>query len=325
MTVKNRRRLLLGSAAVGLLGPSAVFAQNYPSGPVKVIVPYPSGAATDNLARLLSQALERDLGGTFFVENKGGGATQIGTKAVAAAAADGQTLGFIDTAFVINPGLFESALPYDTKRDFAPVSLMATAPLMLIVHRSVPASDFKAFVALAKSKPGTLNFGSAGVGSAPHLAGEQLRLAAGIDINHVPYRGGSTVLNDLIAGHIQCGFTTVPTMIEHVRSGAVRALGVTGKSFLLPEVPTFTDLGFPAIDAMPLWGLVAPGKTPPAIIEKLSKAAIMAVHGGPLEKRLNDMGFTPVGSSADAFRTRIDSEIAKWTRVIKAGNIKPNA
>ncbi|MDO9436544.1 tripartite tricarboxylate transporter substrate binding protein [Hydrogenophaga sp.] len=321
-----RRRDLLASVAAICLTPlaSTARAQSYPAGPVKVIVPYAPGAATDNLARLLSQALEGPIGATFIVENRAGGGTQIGTKAVASAAPDGQTLGFIDTAFVINPGLFGSTLPYDTRRDFAPVSLMATAPLVLIAHSSVGVKDLKAFIELAKAQPGRLAYGSAGVGSAPHLAGEQLRRAAGIDINHAAYRGGSTVLNDLIGGHIQCGFTTVPTMVEHIRAGTVVALAVTAKSGQLPQLPTFGELGLPAVDTTPLFGMIAPAQTPAPVLQKLSQAASGAVASGPLRARLTELGFAPVGSSADAFKARIDSEIAKWTEVIKAGNIKPS-
>ncbi len=322
----NRRHLVASTAALGLAALAGPLrAQAFPGGPVKVIVPYPPGAATDNLARLLGQALEQPIGAPFIVENRGGGGSQIGTKAIAAATPDGQTLGFVDTAFVINPGLFGAALPYDTRKDFTPLSLMATAPLVLIAHKSVPAKDIREFLALAKAQPGRINYGSAGVGSAPHLAGEQLRRAAAIDINHVSYRGGSTVLNDLIAGYIQCGFTTVPTMLEHIRSGVVTALAVTAKTGLLPQAPSFAELGLPAVDATPLFGLVAPARLPAAVQQKLSQAASSAVQAGPLHKRLVDLGFTPVGSTAEAFQARIDSEIAKWTEVVRAGNIKPNA
>ncbi len=279
----------------------------------------------DALGRLLGQAFEAQFKQSFIVENKGGGATQVGTKAIASADPDGYTLGFIDTSFVINPGLFGKALPYDTQKDFAPVSLTATAPLVLVVHKSVAANDLKSFIALAKSQPNALNYGSAGVGSAPHLAGEQLRRAADIQINHIPYRGGSTVLTDLLAGHIQFGFTTVPTMVEHIRSGAMKAIALTGKSDRLPDVPTFADAGLPAVDATPLFGMIAPARTPADLVQTLSKLASEAVRSGAMGVRLKEMGFTPVGSTSEEFKARIDSEIAKWAEVIRAGDIKPNA
>jgi len=326
----NRRTFvtaLTATAALSAVPWRVARAQDYPAGPVKLIVPYPPGAATDALARLMGQALEHAIGGTFVIDNRGGGATLIGTRAVATAAPDGQTLGFVDTSFVINPGLFGAQVPFDTRKDFAPLSLMATAPLVLLVHKSVPANTLKEFLALAKAKPGTLNYGSAGLGSAPHLAGEQLRQAAQVDITHVPYRGGSTVITDLLGGQVQFGFTTVPTMIEHIRSGAVRALAVCGatRAALLPQVPTMAESGLPAVDATPLFGLLAPAKTPPAVLAKLSAAASSAVREGPLHKRLLELGFVPVGSSADEFKARIDAEITKWTEVVRKGNIKPTA
>lgn len=287
-------------------------------------MPYAPGAATDTLARMMADLLAA-AGTTYVVENRAGGASQIGTKAVAVAAPDGQTLGFVDTAFVINPGLFGSALPYDTRRDFQPISLMATAPLVFVAHASVPATTLGDFIALAKAQPGKLAYGSAGAGSAPHLAGEQLRDAAAIDIIHVPYRGGSTVINDLLAGHVQCGFTTVPTMLAHIRSGAVRALAVTSASRVpqLSQVPTTSELGLGVVDASPLFGLIAPGKTPRAEIERLAAAA-RAVRSGPLHARLSETGFVPVGSTPEEFAARIELEIAKWSAVIKARGIRPN-
>jgi tripartite-type tricarboxylate transporter receptor subunit TctC len=325
----NRRDFVSGAAAcsmaAGLGLPARALAQA--AGTVRIIVPYAPGAATDALGRIMAQHLQATLGASHIVENKGGAGTQIGTKLIADAAPDGMTLGFIDTAFVINPALLGGALPYDTLKDFAPLSLMATAPLVLNVHKSVPATTVAELIALAKAQPGKMSFGSAGVASAPHLAGEQFRIAAGIDINHVPYKGGATVLNDLLAGHIPFAFTTVPTMVEHIRAGTVRGFAVTSstRAAQLPNVPTMTEAGLPAVDATPLFGLIAPARLPQAMLDKLSGIASGAVRGGPLQARLIEMGFTPVGSTAPEFRARIESEIAKWTRIVKAANIKPNA
>jgi tripartite-type tricarboxylate transporter receptor subunit TctC len=322
----HRRSLVTGLAALPLGVPLGAAAQAYPSGTVKVIVPYAPGAATDALARLLSQSLEEALGNKFIVENKGGGGTQIGTQAIAAAAADGLSLGFIDTAFVINPGLIGKALPYDTRKDFTPLSLTATAPFVLLVHNTVPAKTPRELIALAKSRSGGLSYGSAGVGSAPHLAGEQLRIASGAELTHVPYRGGSTVLNDLIAGHVHFGFTTVPTMIEHIRAGTVRALAVTGASraVQLPDVPSMAESGLPSVDAAPLFGLIGPAGLAAPLVEHLGKAASSAVRTGALNRKLAELGFIPIGSSPAEFSARIEAEIIKWAEVVKAGNIKPN-
>jgi tripartite-type tricarboxylate transporter receptor subunit TctC len=261
------------------------------------------------------------------VENRAGGGTQVGTKAIAAAPADGLTLGFIDTAFVINPGLVGAALPYDTRKDFVPLSLMASAPFVLLVHNSIPAKSVKELVALAKSRTGGLAYGSAGVGSAPHLAGEQLRVASGAELIHIPYRGGSTVLSDLIAGHVQFGFTTVPTMLEHIRAGTVRALAVTGaaRAAQLPDVPTMTEAGFASVDAAPLFGLIAPAGLPAPLVERLGQIASTEVKSGALNKKLTELGFIPIGSSPAEFRARVETEINKWTAIVKAGNIKPNS
>jgi tripartite-type tricarboxylate transporter receptor subunit TctC len=322
----HRRSLITGLAALPLGAPLGAAAQAYPSGTVKVIVPYAPGAATDALARLLSQSLEEALGNKFIVENKGGGGTQVGTQAIAAAAADGLSLGFIDTAFVINPGLIGKALPYDTRKDFTPLSLTATAPFVLLVHNTVPAKTPRELIALAKSRSGGLSYGSAGVGSAPHLAGEQLRIASGAELTHVPYRGGSTVLNDLIAGHVHFGFTTVPTMIEHIRAGTVRALAVTGASraVQLPDVPSMAESGLPSVDAAPLFGLIGPAGLAAPLVEHLGKAASSAVRTGALNRKLAELGFIPIGSSPAEFSARIEAEIIKWAEVVKAGNIKPN-
>jgi tripartite-type tricarboxylate transporter receptor subunit TctC len=323
----HRRSLVTGLAALPLGVPLGAAAQAYPSGTVKVIVPYAPGAATDALARLLSQSLEEALGNKFIVENKGGGGTQIGTQAIAAAAADGLSLGFIDTAFVINPGLIGKALPYDTRKDFTPLSLTATAPFVLLVHNTVPAKTPRELIALAKSRSGGLSYGSAGVGSAPHLAGEQLRIASGAELTHVPYRGGSTVLNDLIAGHVHFGFTTVPTMIEHIRAGTVRALAVTGvsRAVQLPDVPAMAESGLPSVDAAPLFGLIGPAGLAAPLVEHLGEAASSAVRTGVLNRKLAELGFIPIGSSPAEFSARIEAEIIKWAAVVKAGNIKPNS
>lgn len=320
------RRDALALAGLGGMPWLASATEPYPNGPIRVVVPYPPGAATDNLARLLAQSLERELGVNVIVENKGGASTQIGTKSVADAKPDGQTLGFVDTSFVINPGLFGSSLPYDTLRDFQPVSQMAMASLVFIVHNSVPAKTIQEFLSLARQDPSRFNFGSAGSGSAPHLAGEQLRQVAGIEIGHIPYRGGSTVINDLIAGHVQSGFTTVPTMAAHIRSGAVRALFVTSpeRSPQLSDVPTSKEVGLAGVDLMPIFGLIAPARVPAAVITRLSDAASTLVKSADLNKRLRDLGFIPVGSSASEFTSRVRSESAKWTEIIRTRKIRPN-
>ena len=321
----NRRQLIAGAATLaGAAFIRPAFAQDYPTRPVRLIVPYAPGGASDILARLTQPFLDREFGQAFVVDNRGGGASQVGTQAIATAAPDGYTIGIIDSAFVINPGLF-GKLPYDTQKDFAPVSLLAETPLVLVVHPGVKANSAQELVALAKSKPGEITFASAGLGTAIHLAGEQFRQVAGIDINHIPYRGGGPSVLDLLAGKVDFTFSTIPSIKEHIIGGRVRALGVTGgRSSHLPDVPTMTEQGLGGVDSSPLFGMVAPAAVPAAIVERLSAVAGGAARNGALRDRLLEIGYVPVGSTPAEFRARIDAEIAKWTRIIQAANIKQN-
>src|SRR4051812_15960365 len=266
MRLLNRRHILLGGAAsAGSTLSRTAFGQDYPQRPVRMVVPYAPGGASDILARLIQPHLDHEFGQPFIVDNRGGGASQVGTQAIATAVPDGYTIGVIDSAFVINPGLFAGKLPYDTQRDFAPVSLLATTPLVLVVHPSVPANTAQELVALAKARPGEMTFASAGLGTAIHLAGEQFRQVAGIDINHIPYRGGGPSVIDLIAGKVNFTFSTIPSIGEHVRSGRVRALGVTGgRSTHLPDVPSMAEAGLAGVDSAPLFGMIAPAAVPVA-------------------------------------------------------------
>jgi len=320
----TRRQLIAsGSLAAALLARSAL-AQDYPAKPVRIIVPYAAGGATDVLARLLATRIEQELKQSFVVDNRGGGASQVGTQAIATAAPDGYTIGLIDSAFTINPGLFAAKLPYDTVKDFAPVSLVATAPLVFVVHPSVRANTAQELVALAKKNPG-MTYALPGLGTPVHLAGEQLRQVAGIEVTSVPYRGAGPSIADFIAGQVQMTFATVPSILEHVRAGRARALGMLGeRSPLLPDVPTMADVGLGGIDAALMFGIVVPAATPAAIVNRLSEAAAASVRTDPLRARLTELGYVAIGSTPDEFRARIAADIAKWSRIIEAGNIKPN-
>lgn len=318
----SRRALIAASGA--LLAHSA-FAQDYPARPVRIIVPYAPGGATDVLARLLSPRIEQELKQSFVIDNRGGGASQPGTQAIATAPADGYTLGLIDSAFTINPGLFAGKLPYDTLKDFAAVSLVATAPLVLVVHPSLDVKTAQELVALAKHKPASIPFGLPGLGTPVHLAFEQLRQVAGIEMVAVPYRGAGPSIADFIAGQVQMTFATVPSILEHVRASRARAIGIVGeRSPLLPEVPTMAQAGLSGIDAALMFGIVVPAATPAAIVARLSEAAAACVRGDPLRGRLEELGYVAIGSSPDEFRTRIAADITKWSRIIEAGNIRPN-
>ena len=319
----DRRTLLFAFGTV--LASSPAVAQDYPAKPVRMIVPYAPGGATDILARLLAARIDQELKQSVVIDNRGGGASQVGTQAIAAASPDGYTIGMIDSAFTINPGLFAGKLPYDTIRDFAPVSLIATAPLVLVVHPSVAAATAQELVALAKQKPGAISYALPGLGTPVHLAGEQLRQAAGIDVVSVPYRGAGPSIADFIAGQVQMTFATVPSILDHVRAGRARALAMVGeRSPLLPDVPTMAEAGLPGVDAALMFGLVAPAATPAAVIKVLNESAAASVRTDPLRARLLELGYVPIGSTAEEFRARIAADIAKWSRVIEAAGIKPN-
>ena len=231
----------------------------------------------------------------------------------------------IDSAFTINPGLFAGKLPYDTRKDFAPISLIATAPLVFVVHPSVPANSAQELVALAKQKPG-MTYALPGLGTPVHLAGEQLRQATGIDVVSVPYRGAGPSIADFIAGQVQMTFATVPSILEHVRAGRARALAMVGeRSPLLPDVPTMAEAGLGGVDAGADVRPGGAGRDPAARSStRLSEAAAASVTTDPLRSRLIALGFVPIGSKPEGLRARIDAEITKWSRIIEAGNIKPN-
>jgi len=313
--------LALGSAAPWALASTG----SYPDKTVRIIIPYPAGAATDTLGRLAGQALQQALGQSFIADNKGGGGTTIGTRALAQSEPDGYTLGMVDSTFTINPGLLGARLAYDSQKDFTPICLIASAQFVLVTHPSVPVKDLAGFIAKAKAEPGTLAYGSAGVGSGPHLAGEQLAQQAGLKVVHIPYKGGGTVITDLLGGQVQFAFATVPTLAEHIKAGKLRALAVTGpkRSALLLDVATFAEAGLPGVDIMPLFGLVAPKGIAAATVDKISKALRASIRQGEMQSRLKAMGFEPVGSTPAEFAQRIQEDTAKWTEVIRKGGIRP--
>ena len=321
-----RRRTLLGGGLLLSLAPGLARAQAWPSRTVRLVVPYPPGGASDITARLLAQELTSALGQSFVVENRGGAASITGTQAVATAPADGYTLGVVDTAFLVNPGLFGSRLPYDTQRDFTPISLLVRAPLALVVPAAMPWRSVEELVAEGRAKPDALSFGSAGNGTAVHMAGEQFRQSANFSYLHVPYRGGGPMITDLLAARVQMAFGTVPAVAEHVRAGRLRALAVTGASraALLPEVPSMTEAGLPQVDAALINALIGPAALPETIVERLASAARAVVTGPAIRTRLAELGFEPVGSSAREVRDSFVAEIPRWEQVVRQAGITPD-
>jgi tripartite-type tricarboxylate transporter receptor subunit TctC len=318
------RRLLLAAALLPVAYHAR--AQAWPTRSIRLVVPYPPGGASDITARLLAQELTTALGQSVVVENRGGAASITGTQAVATAAADGYTLGVVDTAFVVNPALFGSRLPYDTRRDFTPVSLLVRAPLALVVPAGSPWRDVAALVVEGRAKPEQLSFGSAGNGTAVHMAGEQFRQAAGFTYLHVPYRGGGPMITDLLAGRVQMAFGTVPAIAAHVRAGRLRALAVTGgaRSNLLPEVPSMAEAGLPQVDAALINALVGPAGLPDAVVERLATASRAAIAGVALRQRLSELGFEAVGSTPRELRDSFAADIPRWEAIVRQGNITPD-
>lgn len=326
MTKTSRREVLMGAAALSAAALVArpARAQNYPQRPIKVVVPYAAGGASDIVARLVAAPMGQSLGQSLYVDNRGGGASMIGTQAIATSSPDGYAIGVVDSAFTVNPGLFGSKLPYDTKRDFTPISLLARTSLVLVVPASLPVASVRELVALGKAKPGSLTMATAGIGTAVHLGCEQFRQEAGLDVVSVPYRGGGPAIMDLIAGKVDFNFSTIPAVLEQIRAGKLKALGITtGHVDQLPGVPSMAEAGLPKVDAAPDFGLVGPAGLPADILARLAAAAQAAVRDEAIRKRMEEIGYQPIGSTPQDYAAHIDTMIAKWRHIIEVGNIKP--
>jgi tripartite-type tricarboxylate transporter receptor subunit TctC len=260
-------------------------------------------------------------GQTVVVNNRPGGGSTIGTNTVAKAAADGHTLLVTTIAFAINAGL--QKLPYDPLNDFAPVSELATLPLMLVVHPSVPATSLEEFVALARANPGGWHYASSGVGTSPHLAAEMFKSAAGVDLVHVPYKGNAEAMNALLGGHVKIYFALVPAALQHVKAGSLRALAVTTTARLpyLPDLPTIAERGFPDYEISSWQGVFAPAGTPKNVVAKIHRELARMLDEPEIRARISREGAEPVGSPPDAFAQRVKDEVAKWSKVIKAAGL----
>ncbi len=296
----------------------------YPSRAVTLVVPFPAAGSSDLLARLISLRAGRALGQPIVIENRPGASGNIGTEAVARAAADGYTLVqcTIGTC-AINPAIYQN-IPYDLERDFRAVVLFGSISNLLTVNPAIPVESVAGLVALARSKPGKLSYGSSGYGSSPHLSGELFRQAAGIDILHVPYRGSAPAITDLRGGQIDIFFDNTPSILPQVRAGAVRALATTGakRSALVPEVPTMEESGFPGFVIAPWFGVMAPKKTPDGIVERINKAYEEALRDPEVVKRLAEMGMTVGGGTPRQFQEHIREESKRWGELVRAHGIR---
>ncbi|HUQ77117.1 MAG TPA: tripartite tricarboxylate transporter substrate binding protein [Burkholderiales bacterium] len=299
-----------------------VSAQEYPTRAVRIIVPSPPGGGTDIVARVLAQHFSTRLGQQFFVENKPGAGNLIGIEMAARSAPDGYTLLMVASTLALNSVLYKK-VPYDPVKDFAPITLTATAPNILVVNAAVPAKSVAELIALAKQKPGALSYGTPGIGTSPHLCMELLNYMAGIDIQHVPYRGTAAAVTDIISGQIQVAFATALTAKPHVDSGRVRALAVSGprRAEALPNVPPVGET-VPGYEAMQWYGLVAPAGVSNAIVEKLNAEALVALRSREMKDRLAADGAEPLGSTPAEFGAFIRRELDKWSKVADAAKME---
>jgi tripartite-type tricarboxylate transporter receptor subunit TctC len=295
----------------------------YPEKPVRVVVGFPIGGEADAVARLLSQKLAEAWGKTIVVDNAPGAAGSIGADRVAKATPDGYTLGLVSQGQIaINPSLYK--LPYDPLKDFAPVSQVTASMYILVVHNAVPAKSVKELVALAKAQPGGLAFASAGSGSGPHVGAELFKSMAGVDIRHIPYKGVPAAIPDLLGGRVTMTISPIGVVLPLAREGKLRALAVTSlkRSSLAPELPTIAESGYPSFEFTGWLGLLAPARTPTAIVRKLHLETVKALALPDLRARLADLALEGVGNSPDEFTAFIKAEIPKWAKVIRESGIK---
>jgi tripartite-type tricarboxylate transporter receptor subunit TctC len=320
MTIARRG---LAALAITLALSGSAFAQAWPSKPIRMVVPYTPGGYTDLMARLVGQKVADALGVTIIFENKPGANAIIGTDVVAKAAPDGYTFGTVIAAHSVNPTL-NPKVPYDTLKDFSYVSLMSVAPLIMIAHPSLPANNMQELIALAKAKPGELNFASSGVGAAAHLTMEMFKSRAGVNMQHVPYKGTAGALQDTVGGRINVMFDVVGPLMPQVKAGNVKALVVTAKDRIpaAAEVPTMAEQGVPDFISGTWAGIIAPAGTPKAIVDRVAAEAKKALAEPDMRKKLADQGIVAVGSTPDEFRAFVGDEIARWAKVIKDAGIK---
>ena len=313
------------SAAIGLtvlVGQS--HAQTWPTRPVRIVVPSPPAGGTDIIARVLAEHFSKAFKQQFFVENRPGAGNMIGIESVARATPDGYTYLLTASTLSLNSVLYKK-VSYDPIKDFAPITLAATAPNVLIVNPSVPAKTLQEFIALAKKQPGKLTYGTPGIGTSPHMCMELLKSMAGIDLQHIPYRGTVPALTDVMSGQISAMFSNALSAKPQIEAGKVRALGLTTfkRSGTLPEIAPIAEVGVPGYEATQWYGFLAPAGTPPAILKQVHAEAMKALHSAEMREKLAYDGAEPVGTTPEAFATHIRDELDKWRRVAKAAGIEP--
>ena len=315
-------RIALASCVIGAL-PQDAFAQAFPVRSVRFIVPFATGGASDIMARAVGQKLGESWGQTVVIDNRAGGSGMIGTELVARAAPDGYTLLVVEPTFAITPSLFPKA-PFDVQKDFAPIVQIGQAPQVLVVHPSVPVKTVKELIALAKAKPGQLNFASPGTGTTGHLGLEMFKMMAKVDMVHIPYKGAGPAVADLLGGQIGVAVVSVSSAQTNIKAGRLRALGVTSvKRFSgMPEIPTIAEAGLPGFDTLQWWGLVAPRTTPADLVNKIAADVSRLTASTDMKDRLLALGAEPVASSPERFATFIRDEIDKWGKLVRASGAR---
>jgi len=323
MQIRNHALPSLVAALLGGLAAPAAIAQAFPSKTVRLIVPFAAGGSTDIVARTVSARLTELWGQSVVVDNRAGGGTVIGTEIVAKAPPDGYTLLVTPAPFTVNPSLLKK-LPYDALNDFTPITLINTTPLVVVVNPGVPAKSIKELIALAKSKPGKLNFGSSGTGGSNHLAGELFNAMAGVKMVHIPYKGNAPALVDLVGGHVDLLFNGLTSAFALIKSDKIRALAVTSRerSPAMPELPTVSESGLKGFEAVAWNGISGPARLPRDIVNRVNADAVKIVNQPELRERLKAEGSDPVGSTPEQYAAFLREEIAKWARVIKLANVQ---
>jgi tripartite-type tricarboxylate transporter receptor subunit TctC len=307
---------LAGAYAAGVPGA-------YPDHPIRIVVPVAAGGGNDIVARMLARQLSDKWGQSVVVDNRPGASTAIGSEIVAKANPDGYTIMLCSISFAINAAARDK-LPFDPVRDFAPITQVARVPQVVVVNPSLPAASLKEFIALARAKPGQINYASAGNGSSTHLAMELLMEMTGISLNHVPYKGTAPGLTDVIAAHVQATFNAIPPVLPHVRSGRVRALGVANPRRFptLPDVPTFDEAGLPGYTFSSWFGILAPARTPREILGKLNAELVRIIRDPEINKSFIDLGIDPLGTSPEDFGKNLRADIARWSDMVRKRGIR---
>ena len=315
----NRVGLMLWAAC---LLPLCALAE-YPQKPIRFIMPFPAGGATEIIGRMIGQRLTEVMGQPVVIDNRGGAGGNLGIEIAARAAPDGYTMVLVAPNLTISPSLYRK-LNYDPVKDFAPVTLIARVPIVMITNPALPAQNLKEFIALAKSRPGQLNYGSGGSGTSLHLAGELFNLTAGVKIVHVPYRGATLAMNDVIGGQLQLNFIGIPSPAPHIRAGRLRALAVIAgqRAAALPEVPTAAEAGLPGYEVTTWYGVLMPAATPREIVLRLNREIVSIMHRPETAERLAVCAADPATSSPEQFGAHIKEEMARWSKVVRAAGLQ---